>query len=55
MLQRLRARLEVIVLNRGWSGLSVYDQRGELLVVIGDGGGQCCRRSSGGTCCSAPS
>ena len=38
VLQRLRARLEVIVLNRGWSGLSVYDQRGELLVVIGDGG-----------------
>ena len=31
--QRLRARLEVIVLNRGWSGLSVYDQRGELLGI----------------------
>ena len=38
LLNRLQARLEVIVSNRGWGGLSVYDPRGERLVVVGDGG-----------------
>ncbi len=38
LLSRLRTRLEAVARVRGWSSLTLYDDRGEPLVVIGDAG-----------------
>jgi len=38
LLDRLRARLEEVALERDWGGLTLYDDQGEPLVEIGDSG-----------------
>ena len=38
LVNRLRTRLEEVARERGWGGLTLYDDRGEPLVVIGDAG-----------------
>ncbi|NCA89729.1 MAG: PAS domain S-box protein [Gammaproteobacteria bacterium] len=38
LLDRLRARLEEVARDRGWGGLTLYDDRGEPLAIIGAGG-----------------
>jgi len=38
LLSRLRARLDELARDRGWGSLTLYDDRGEPLVVIGDPG-----------------
>ena len=38
LLNRLRARLEEVARERHWGGLTLYDDRGESLLVIGDPG-----------------
>jgi len=38
LLNRLRAYLEAVARERGWGGLTLYDDRGEPLVAVGAGG-----------------